>query len=934
MQSLIDEKKPHVIAICEVKPKKNSERLLQDYNIGDYSIYNTNLDISKGRGIFILVHSSIAHLTIQIDPPREFDEVCLLEIKLINSDTLLFGCFYRSPTENSLSDTNNFNLNLLMNQLASNNKYSHICFVGDFNFSKINWQNCSSPCSEDSKEENFLEALRDSYLYQHVLEPTRCRGFDEASTLDLIITNEEGQISKLEYNAPLGKSDHSTLSFDFDCYLGCATVKKRFEFNKANYALMIQELEETNFLDEYIQSANILTVEQCWEKLKKKIIDLRNRYVPVKQEGDTWRKGKIPINYELRSLIKNKKRLHRKWLNSLNKRTEDCTRKEYVEVRNMVNNQMARAKQQYELNISAESKRNPKRFWRHVRSYLKTRIGVSPLLSSPEDETSIRHEDKDKANILQDQFCSVFTKEPDGVLPHFASRTNKSIDMKLSIVKVRKEISALKSNKAIGPDEIHPDMLKQLIDYVTVPIFIIMSKSLNDGIVPKEWKLAHVSPIYKKGARNIAENYRPISLTSIVCRMMEKIMKNQLMDHLVNEKLLSTKQYGFINKRSTVMQLLHYLDTCAESVALGKVVDAIYFDFAKAFDTVPHRRLLHKLKAYGIDGKTLGWISSFLSDRYQTVKVNGVESKTCKVVSGVPQGSVLGPLLFVIYINDLPDLVNSNIYLFANDTKIVNRVDNIQDAMEIQNDINTLQLWSKIWLLHFHPGKCHVLTLGKFSNIQYAHQYSLGATILEHVSSEKDLGVIFDSNLNFEEHILSKIKKANSIVGLIRRSFLHLTPESFRQLYTSFVRPHLEYASSLWSPNLQKHINLIEGVQRRATKIVSLCKNLSYQERLQQINICTLKQRREMQDMIEVYKHLHHYDQAVVPNKLVARTRPSRKHQFELKRNFGHDGIRGVQTNSFYYRVTKPWNDLPHEVVNSPSLSIFKKRLEKTKQTF
>ena len=204
------------------------------------------------------------------------------------------------------------------------------------------------------------------------------------------------------------------------------------------------------------------------------------------------------------------------------------------------------------------------------------------------------------------------------------------------------------------------------------------------------------------------------------------------------------------------------------------------------------------------------------------MKVNGVKSEKRKVLSGVPQGSVIGPLLFVLYINDLPEVVRAILYLFGDD-KLLKAVTSHQDSILLQNNINVLEEWSRIWLLRFHPKKCHVLTLGKFDNIRHAHPYQLGDTVLGHVFSEKDIGVIFGSDLPFEEHILTQVRKANSMVGLIKRSFLRLSPSLFRQLYTTFVRPHLEYAQVVWSPKLRKHSKLLEDVQRRATRTVETC---------------------------------------------------------------------------------------------------------------
>ena len=264
----------------------------------------------------------------------------------------------------------------------------------------------------------------------------------------------------------------------------------------------------------------------------------------------------------------------------------------------------------------------------------------------------------------------------------------------------------------------------------------------------------------------------------------------------------------------------------------GGVVDTIYLDFAKAFDTIPHRRLLGKLDSYGIRGSILNWIIVFLIERRQVVKVNHTESGPTSVLSGIPQGSVLGPVLFVLYINDLPETVKSDILLFADDTKIMRTITTREDACTLQNDIDSLQHWSHKWLLNFNADKCHVLTIGKFENIRHTHRYKIHERELDHVFEEKDLGVHFDAELKFEEHMAIKIKKANSIVGLIRRSFSYLDCKLFKKLYTTFVRPHLEYAQAVWSPHFIKHINMIENVQKRATKLVDGLHALDYQERL------------------------------------------------------------------------------------------------------
>ena len=409
---------------------------------------------------------------------------------------------------------------------------------------------------------------------------------------------------------------------------------------------------------------------------------------------------------------------------------------------------------------------------------------------------------------------------------------------------------------------------------------------------------------------------------------MEKFIKQAVMNHLLDNGLLSSRQFGFLSGRSTVTQLLRFFDDSLDKIVAGGVVDTIYMDFAKAFDKVPHRRLLHKLQAYGVHGNVLRWIKAFLTDRSQVVMVNGEKSQSAPVLSGVPQGSVLGPLLFIMYINDLPEVVKSDVYLFADDTKIFKQVSTIDEANLLQEDLNSLAKWSNDWLLMFNSDKCHVLTLGRLENITHTHRYEIGGNELEHVFEEKDLGVTIDFELNFEQHISSKVNKANAIMGLIRRSFSFLDSKLFKNLFTAFVRPHLEYAQAVWAPHLKKHVNMIENVQKRATKLVDGFRDIEYSERLRMLNLPTLAYRRSRGDLIEQWKHFHTYDKATLSKSFKPRSRLSRIHAFQLFPNTSKDGVRGIQRNSFYHRVVDVWNRLPKKVVDAENVNSFKNALD------
>jgi hypothetical protein len=263
------------------------------------------------------------------------------------------------------------------------------------------------------------------------------------------------------------------------------------------------------------------------------------------------------------------------------------------------------------------------------------------------------------------------------------------------------------------------------------------------------------------------------------------------------------------------------MDRWTEILDRGGCVDSIYLDFAKAFDSVPHRRRLLKLEGYGVGGKVLGWISDFLSGRRQRVVVAGEVSGWAEVLSGVPQGSVLGPVLFICYINDMPDTISSMIYMYADDTKMAGRVDRDGEARVLQSDLNKLTEWSQKWQMGFNVQKCKVMHLGS-KNDKARYEMVCGQEIrqLEETTEEKDLGVWIARDLKSEVAVAHAVSKANRLLGLVKRCFSYLDIQLVKQLYTVMVRPQLEYGNVVWHPQYRRDIDLLESVQHRATRLV------------------------------------------------------------------------------------------------------------------
>ena len=333
------------------------------------------------------------------------------------------------------------------------------------------------------------------------------------------------------------------------------------------------------------------------------------------------------------------------------------------------------------------------------------------------------------------------------------------------------------------------------------------------------------------------------------------------MDHVICNKLIADEQHGFVMNKSCLTNLMETIDTASQAIDDGNRILIIFLDFAKAFDKVCHESLLSKLKAYRFSDDIVAWIRSFLSDRKQRVVIGDSISSWKSITGGVPQGSVLGPLLFVIFINDMPTVVNHLIKLFADDSKLIGIIRNHDDIRILQNDLDALSKWAMDWRMLFHPDKCKVMEISKSRNstnsrivLTMAKNDSLDRHILAETMIERDLGVLISNTLKFDQQVKHAAAKATQVLGQLKRTFRNWTPTTFRTLFTAYVRPHLEYAAPAWSPYRKKDIKFLEAVQRRASKLVPSLKHFNYQDRLNCLNLTTLEERRMRGDLIQFYK--------------------------------------------------------------------------------
>ncbi len=376
---------------------------------------------------------------------------------------------------------------------------------------------------------------------------------------------------------------------------------------------------------------------------------------------------------------------------------------------------------------------------------------------------------------------------------------------------VLKKLKEIQQGKAAGPDNISTYYLKNMAQQLARPLQIIYQKSLESSSIPDDWKKSNITPLYKKGIRSDVGNYRPVNLTSVPGKIMEKILRDKIADFLEEHHLITNTQHGFQRGKSCTSNLILYWDMLTKYVDKGIPVDVIYLDLSKAFDTVPHKRLIAKIKAHGIEGNILSWIEEWLRNRKQRVVMNGEVSEWMNVTSSVVQGSVLGPICFSIYMDDMDDGLKATLSKFADNTKVIYPIKTQEDQQILQNDINNLLQWANDWQMSFNESKCAVM---HFGNANPKYSYYMGGTELKHSKEEKDLGVYITENMKFTKHCAEAVKKANKIIGMIKRKFMNFDEEVMMMLYKSLIRPHIDYCVPVWRPYLQKDIKLIEGVQR------------------------------------------------------------------------------------------------------------------------
>ena len=758
--------------------------------------------------------------------------------------------------------------------------------LGDYNFPfLVNW-NEVNPFINSIESERIqsvhLSNLLEKHLLQQIIDiPTRGKNI-----LDLVMINNKDLVTKSEVVVNKVISDHNTINMRLGLTIDSDTddstdepadtevdiikvddidfFRVRWALNKVEWEVELENKDTDEALSFFMNKMNEVNRTLLPPKGKKKE-DFEENNKTEKREKRFTSNNMIPRN--IRVLFRKKRILSKKILLEKNPLNIIKLKKSLAETENEIKKSYDEWNQEKENKLINNISEDPKAFYKYAKSKSKIESGIGPLEDENGECTS---KPEQMAEILRAQYEKVFSTPK----PEFIVENNKEFfktseddsdaltDLEIHEEDIEEAIGLLRTGSSAGPDKVHAKWLKETKEAIKKPLCLILRKSLNEGIFPTELKVAEITPIYKSKEKSQAKNYRPVSLTSNIAKIFERVVRKTVVKHLESKNLLNNDQHGFRQGRSCLSQLLAHIDKVTDKVIEEGNADVVYLDFQKAFDKCDHNLLKHKLKEVKIKGKMGVWLSNFLQERFQRVKVGKKRSKMSKVISGVPQGTVLGPIIFLILINNINDSVNKDIVstgIFADDTLLTAKISNESDVENFQEELNKIYQWETNNNMKFNSEKFELMRYGNNEELKNSTDYFTPdfTDIIERKMETRDLGIQMNEDLSFKSHIELTRKKIKQKIGWILRSFQTRTPQFMKKVWKSLILPHADYGCQVWyTPDHLGEISTLEELQRNYTKRITGQKQNNYWQRLENLRIYSLQRRYERYFILYTWKIL------------------------------------------------------------------------------
>lgn len=878
--------------ICLTETNLNSGIFDGEVIDSRYNVYRRDRDITSsskesGGGVLIAVKKKF-HVLRQANWDSDQEDIWITILPNNCHAPKINLCVCYLPPDLNCSKRDEFysNCQNIMLNRCEDDRY---LIVGDFNTPEY------SPITLDI-DEHIPQCKRLLLLQEFItignLQQSNNIPNEKGRYLDLVLSSISA-LTVVEANILcLKDKHHPALEVEFP--IACdipknlkQNNKRRLNFAKCNCDSIRRELQ----LVDWHNLLSSSDVNDCVNIFYDKLFEIIKKFAPL----TTVKSDKYPVWYSkpLIKCIDEKTKYHKLFKKFNNPRDYDV----FSLLRTRSKKMIDQCYKNYVASIEETLPGNLKSFWKFVNN----RKGYASIPNVMQFNNSTSSTGQGVCELFSNYFASMFESDntrnnssaPSNDTRSAEESVNSMSQIHITCEDILSKIKLIDVNKGAGPDQIPPSFVKRCGKELCTPLCIIFNKSLTNGVFPDRWKIAHIIPIFKSGDKSRCENYRPISILSYFAKLFESLVNTHLYNHF--KPLISENQHGFVKGRSTVTNLLVYKNYLCKSFAAGGQVDSIYTDFTKAFDKVNHRLLRNTLVSYGIHGNLLRWLTSYLNNRSQLVALRGYLSSPIDVTSGVPQGSHLGPVLFVVFINDLIKNISSDCLLYADDLKIFRTIKSSEDCDILQKDLNAVSHWCKANLMYLNIEKCFVITFtNKYQQI--VNDYSIDEQVLKRKYVAKDLGITFDSKLSFREHYQEIVTKANQLLGFILRSTKDFKDvHSTLYLYNTLIRTTLEYGSVIWSPHYSVHVENIERVQRKCLRILCYRQHLgratpNYEARLVNFNLQRLDIRRQYFDFIHIYKIIHSvFD---VPNLLT-----------EITFNTRYSARRGNTTGLFVLKV-------------------------------